>query len=517
MEQGTLDVDAEIARKKQEVEDAIEEYGFSREDPGATLIWFGKEYMNERFETTDDDFRRFILKRFEEEPWHYTFKKFAALNKVYNAHIQQQIPKGRSPLSTIIHWGKWKGHEFRVIYQSTYRWNWYMSHCPKYKPLLLEMLQQYRLWKASRPKRKLKEKRIVGLHSNPVGEYESDGGFVVMDESSKGDETEQDDEGQSQKDDEAQDGDSSGGDWESSENETGGSRDGSATVETSGIEGMDTGEAGSGDDGNDLLSLDDLLLQKSKDQRRSPTSRARQNRRTQSRCDDPAMNIGSSPDSAAPKTPRQKRSTWKTFGTRRPMTPESQDLARTSANDSEDDVIMSARVHNPTTREGDYIHERRSRVLRAAETKPVTRNLSSVMETRLRSGWYHGVEEEYHGPQIANVLQPPPKEPPFTKSPSSWAIYPTQGPYHHGKLLLHPITDGLQEPKQGPLCRLFRKLETQTLTSKPLQMRLSHHHANAGETILMTRRQFNGHGNPRKKTPMMNVSFRLISSEEYES
>lgn len=69
---GMRDVDIGVEEDQQEkaIEEAIETYGFDRDEPGATVMWFGKfEHDNRRFDSLDEKYKWAILKLYVEKPW----------------------------------------------------------------------------------------------------------------------------------------------------------------------------------------------------------------------------------------------------------------------------------------------------------------------------------------------------------------------------------------------------------------------------------------------------------------
>lgn len=62
VEQGPAEADMKV-------EEAIETYGFDRDDPGSTILWFGK-HKDEglRFDAIDEGYRWFLLARYTELP-----------------------------------------------------------------------------------------------------------------------------------------------------------------------------------------------------------------------------------------------------------------------------------------------------------------------------------------------------------------------------------------------------------------------------------------------------------------
>ena len=61
------DVDTRNLEHDSKVEEAIMEYGFDRDEPGATTLWFGK-HKGDRFDSLDEGYRWSIIRLYEENP-----------------------------------------------------------------------------------------------------------------------------------------------------------------------------------------------------------------------------------------------------------------------------------------------------------------------------------------------------------------------------------------------------------------------------------------------------------------
>ena len=109
-------------------------------------------------------------------------------------------------MSTIIWFGKFKGHEMRVAHRGPGRWRWLLNNCDKWGDDLLDIERRYRLWQERHPKKKHGSRAAANivhpmgaklglrddeLPSDYADDYSSDDGFVVK--SSDEDEEEEED------------------------------------------------------------------------------------------------------------------------------------------------------------------------------------------------------------------------------------------------------------------------------------------------------------------------------------
>ncbi|KAI4600374.1 hypothetical protein KJ359_000728 [Pestalotiopsis sp. 9143b] len=139
-------------------------------DPGATIMWFG-DHEGARLDELTEPYRREL--------------------------------EHKSPLSATIWFGKYKGHELRILYTRPRRWDWLIKNCGKWRRALLDMVRRYKIWREihdpdwrmrRRQPRQSTQGRIVinkvGRSLGPWDEkslsdadedYDSDDGFVVAD------------------------------------------------------------------------------------------------------------------------------------------------------------------------------------------------------------------------------------------------------------------------------------------------------------------------------------------------
>ncbi|CZR61970.1 uncharacterized protein PAC_11867 [Phialocephala subalpina] len=418
--------DMELNREQSEVDAAIERYGLDREEPGATILWFDeewvdqeddKQWMGERFDKIDEGYKDYIVRRSRQSPGNQNFQKFAALDKVYSAWID----KRRSPFSIIVWWGKWKGHEFRLIHRSKYRWRWYITKGdPQYRPRLLEIEQRWERWRASRPRKTPKEKRVVGLQMNKrgqklgpwdeipvdVGQYESDEGFVVFTES------EDEDQDEGLEDTGSQSSHGINGEWRSSEDESAneaGDEDNDSHME--GVEEDMVGhvygnmESDSMDDDEDMPSLEDLVRNSRTQQEVVSPLRAKHHERERPRS---AERVGSS-DSDPDLDSESNQTLTRKGGDGISTLISRNGFTSYSGHNSDNDIFTSAQKNNDTPF--------RRRLFSGKEFKDAqwnrTRRSSSdteaepdVEDTTPTRQWTRGGEETYTSP-CHPILQTP--------------------------------------------------------------------------------------------------------------
>lgn len=99
-------------------------------------------------------------------------------------------------MSTVVWFGKYKGHELRCLYAGRQRrWGWLLQNCDKWRSDLEEIERRYHVWRANHPRANTTRVREQGVILNPKGEklgladdgvasdnndsYDSDGGWVV--------------------------------------------------------------------------------------------------------------------------------------------------------------------------------------------------------------------------------------------------------------------------------------------------------------------------------------------------
>lgn len=119
------------------------------------------------------------------------------------------LDERRSPMSAIIWFGKYKGHELRVLHRAARRWRWLLKNCGKWRSDLKDIARRYAIWKRKQPPRKYSRRRapyeIVNRRGECLGPrddrvasdvsdtYDSDDGFVVPDDDELSDEEASDD------------------------------------------------------------------------------------------------------------------------------------------------------------------------------------------------------------------------------------------------------------------------------------------------------------------------------------
>ncbi|KAI1415157.1 hypothetical protein F5Y13DRAFT_156753 [Hypoxylon sp. FL1857] len=106
----------------------------------------------------------------------------------------RRLDERKSPLSTTVWFGKYKGHELRVLYTRPERWRWLLRNCRHWAPALRNIEERYRAYRRKHPRR-VPASRAPAMIVNPTGErlgphddrpasdndesYDSDDGFVV--------------------------------------------------------------------------------------------------------------------------------------------------------------------------------------------------------------------------------------------------------------------------------------------------------------------------------------------------
>lgn len=110
---------------------------------------------------------------------------------------------GRSPLSATIWFGKYKGHELRILYTRPRRWDWLIKNCGKWRRALLDMVRRYKIWREihgpdwlmrrRQPRQSTQGIIVINKVGRSLGpwdekplsdvdeDYDSDDGFVVAD------------------------------------------------------------------------------------------------------------------------------------------------------------------------------------------------------------------------------------------------------------------------------------------------------------------------------------------------
>lgn len=87
----------ELNGEQSEVDAAIERYGFDRKEPGATILWFDeewvdqeddKQWMGERFDKIDEGYKDYIVRRSRQSPGNQNVSHILVyLQACYNADI----------------------------------------------------------------------------------------------------------------------------------------------------------------------------------------------------------------------------------------------------------------------------------------------------------------------------------------------------------------------------------------------------------------------------------------------
>lgn len=156
------------------------------EDPGATKMWFGM-YKGERLDKLDEGYRRGMLKIRREGPRVRSMIKDVCIStslpqtqkadfyaefddfKIIHDRFVEKLDEKRSPMSTIIWFGKYKGHEIRQHYNASRRWEWFAANDIVWKPDLEEIEARYEKWLEKRPARKTQTSRSAPNIINPRG------------------------------------------------------------------------------------------------------------------------------------------------------------------------------------------------------------------------------------------------------------------------------------------------------------------------------------------------------------
>ncbi|OTB07846.1 hypothetical protein M426DRAFT_8443 [Hypoxylon sp. CI-4A] len=162
------------------------------EEPGATIISFGKfEGMRlDEIKTTD----RLNYLRFARGSTSPNMAAFVELNERWMNWLDED--QNKSPLSTIVWFGKYQGHDVRLLYSRERLWAWYTSTDCYWAPELRDIGRRYLVWRKRHPRRRT-FRRTPSKHQNRVGQklgpwndgaasdndedYDTDGGFVEMD------------------------------------------------------------------------------------------------------------------------------------------------------------------------------------------------------------------------------------------------------------------------------------------------------------------------------------------------
>ncbi|ETS79496.1 hypothetical protein PFICI_09349 [Pestalotiopsis fici W106-1] len=165
-------------------------------EPGATVMWFGT-HEGVRMDELTEEYRRHLE---HGSYWDRTpnLLRFRNLHTRYLDWLDQE----RSPLSAPIWFGKYRGHELRILYTRPRRWRWLMDNCGKWRRALLDMIRRYELWRELHdPDWQYRRRRRRQTHGrmivNKVGErllprddgpasddddsYATDSSFIVRD------------------------------------------------------------------------------------------------------------------------------------------------------------------------------------------------------------------------------------------------------------------------------------------------------------------------------------------------
>ncbi|KAI0840095.1 hypothetical protein F5Y06DRAFT_248068 [Hypoxylon sp. FL0890] len=158
------------------------------QEPGATIMWFGK-FQGTRLDQLTDHYR-WTMYRFALENNSDNWVLFRQLHDEYMSWLDER----RSPLSTTVWFGKYKGHEMRVLYTRPRRWRWLIKNCGHWAPALRNIEARFRVYRRKHPRRR-PVSRAPAMVVNPTGEslglrddrvasdndesYDSDDGFVV--------------------------------------------------------------------------------------------------------------------------------------------------------------------------------------------------------------------------------------------------------------------------------------------------------------------------------------------------
>jgi hypothetical protein len=89
--------------------------------------------------------------------------------KVIHDRFLEKLDEKRSPMSTIIWFGKFKGHEMRQHYNASQRWAWLKGNEIVWQPDLEEIEARYEKWLGSRVPRAAPSSRTAPNIVNPKG------------------------------------------------------------------------------------------------------------------------------------------------------------------------------------------------------------------------------------------------------------------------------------------------------------------------------------------------------------
>ncbi|OTA61258.1 hypothetical protein K449DRAFT_465959 [Hypoxylon sp. EC38] len=175
------------------------------QEPGATIMWFGK-FEGTRLDQLTDNYR-WTMYRFSLENSSQNCMRFREVHEEYMSWLDER----QSPLSTTIWFGKYVGYEIRVLYTTPRRWRWLIRNCTHWAPALKNIAERYRVYRLKHPRERpiYKDRLIIanltgkslgpiddGLDSDNDESYDLDDDFVVRsDEGIEYDEGDQSDPG----------------------------------------------------------------------------------------------------------------------------------------------------------------------------------------------------------------------------------------------------------------------------------------------------------------------------------
>ncbi|KAI1138853.1 hypothetical protein F5Y05DRAFT_352633 [Hypoxylon sp. FL0543] len=178
----------------------------SLQEPGATIMWFGK-FQGTRFDQLTDHYRWTMYRYCLEN----NFGNWVKYRHVHDEYMKW-LDEWKSPMSTKVWFGKYKGHELRVLYTRPRRWTWLLKNCTHWAPALKNIRDRYLVYKRKHPRRRpvSRAKPLIlnptglslgprddGLASDADESYDSDDGFVVRSdeeiEEEEGEESDHDD------------------------------------------------------------------------------------------------------------------------------------------------------------------------------------------------------------------------------------------------------------------------------------------------------------------------------------
>jgi len=166
--------------------DAFRRRNGDYEDPGATKIWFGM-HKGKRLDKLDEEYRRVMLRIRREGPKVRSMIKDVCIStslpqmqkadfyaefddfKIIHDRFVEKLDEKQSPMSTIIWFGKYKGHEIRQHYNASRRWEWFVAKNIVWKPDLEEIEARFEKWLEKRPARKTHTSRSAPNIINPRG------------------------------------------------------------------------------------------------------------------------------------------------------------------------------------------------------------------------------------------------------------------------------------------------------------------------------------------------------------